>query len=241
MAKPWHENLVHTKTSYCSEPCPVAPGTSSLLVLIVVVAALVLAGPPVTLAQESAQQALSTPAPSLWAGEVGEGFNRGAHELELSSGAGAGMAIFGTRQYHDWVLGAVDYGWVLTDVVGNGHWYRGNWELMADVFGGFQFHPNHAYLFGAAPLLRYDFATGTRLVPFVNIGAGVSGTDIRNGDLSTSFEFNLQFGAGVHWFLCDHAALTAQYRLMHLSNAGMEAPNLGVNNSTLLVGVAWWF
>jgi len=64
---------------------------------------------------------------------------------------------------------------------------------------------------------------------------------IRNGDLGTTFEFNLQAGAGTHFFVQKDLALTFQYRFIHLSNAGMEFPNLGVNTSTFLLGFSWFF
>jgi len=178
---------------------------------------------------------------SIWVGEPGEGFNRWTEEFGVGIGAGFGMTVITSRGTHDWVLGDLEYGWVFSDVVGAGHWYRGNWQILLQMFGGSQFYPDTAYFVGGGPLIRYNFAAGHRLVPFVDFGGGVAATDIRNGDLSTTFEFNLQAGAGTHWFVRDNMALTLQYRFIHLSNAGIEYPNLGVNTSTLLAGVTWWF
>ena len=151
------------------------------------------------------------------------------------------MTVITSRGTHDWALSTLEYGWIFTDVVGEGHWYRGNWELLAQVFGGAQFYPDTAYVVGAGPLIRYNFAAGHRLVPFIDLGGGVAATDIRNGDLSTTFEFNLQGGLGAHWFVRDNVALTFQYRFIHLSNAGIKFPNLGANTSTFLAGVTWFF
>lgn len=184
---------------------------------------------------------LDAPPASLWEGRVGEGFRNGANELDASFAAGLGTPIFGSTSDHNWVLGVIDYGWIFSDVVAKDRWYQGNLELVADFFGGFQYYPDHGYVFGTAPLLRYDFVTGTRWVPFANAGAGVTGTDIRDGDLSTRFEFNLQIGAGVHYFMKDNLALTLQYRFIHISNAGMDAPNNGVNSNNLMLGASWFF
>ena len=60
-------------------------------------------------------------------------------------------------------------------------------------------------------------------------------------DLSTTFEFNLQAGVGSHYFVCDNLSVMLQARLIHLSNASIKLPNLGVNNVTLLFGLSWWF
>src|ERR1051325_9119807 len=190
-----------------------------------------LAAGGVALAQEGQP---STPSGSVWQEGVAEGFVRGTQELDLSAGPGVGMKIFGSRHAHDWVIASADYGRMLTGVIGKDRWYRGNLEVLGEVFGGEQYQPDDAYLVGGALHLRYNFALGHRWVPFVDVGAGGTGTNIRDGDLSTKFEFNLQAVTGTHVFLRDDLALTLQYRFMHLSNAGLDAPNLGVNTSNLL-------
>jgi lipid A 3-O-deacylase len=178
---------------------------------------------------------------NIWKQGVGDGFNRNSHEAGFALGAGFGVrAITGTRA-HDLALATVHYGWVFSDIAGEKHWYRGNWELLAEIFGGAQFSSRTAYVIGAAPILRYDFATGTSWVPFVDVGGGVSATDIGRPDLSTTFEFNVQGGAGWHWFWRDNAALTLQYRWLHLSNAGLKFPNLGANTSLFYAGLTWFF
>jgi lipid A 3-O-deacylase len=177
----------------------------------------------------------------IWQGEVGEGFKAGANDLGVSYGAGLGMRILGSEHRHYFAIGLGQFGWMLGDVHGQERWYKGNWELAIDLFGGQQYYPSAAYLVGGGPILRYNFATGSRCVPFVQAGAGASATDIRDGDLSTTFEFNLQIGAGVHLFMRDDVAFTLEYRFMHLSNAGLDAPNLGVNESVGLLGITWFF
>jgi hypothetical protein len=189
----------------------------------------------------AADEASNNPAPSLWRTATANVFRKGSTELDISISGGVGMPIFGGREYHHWGLGLFEYGWMLSDMVAKDHWYRGNWELMANLFGGAQFYPDTAYVVGAGPMLRYNFLTGTRWIPFFSAGGGLTATDIHNGDLSTTFEFNLQAGPGLHVFLKDDLALTAQYRLIHISNAGTHSPNLGLNNSTLVAGLSWFF
>lgn len=168
-------------------------------------------------------------------------FEKGVLELDVSAGVGYGMAVFGTEEHHHWALGMTELGWMMTDKICTNHWWRGNFEFLIDLFGGAQFQPDTAYFVGMGPELRYNFRTGTRWVPFALIGVGITGTNIRDGDLSTTFEFNLQCGAGVHYFISDGVALTGQYRLIHISNAGLDTPNQGVNSSTFLLGISWFF
>ncbi len=210
-------------------------------VLFLSLAGLCASAQSLTLAPPELAPAPSSDRASIWDSGVGNGFRHNAMELEFLLGAGYGVPIFGSQGWHDWAVGFVEFGWVFTDVLGRGRWYRGSPELLLDIFGGFQFEPDHAYLAGGTPLLRYNFATGTRWVPFINAGAGATSTDIRDGDLSSRFEFNIQVGGGTHYFLRDDLAFTVQYRFIHLSNAGMSIPNQGINSNTLLVGGSWFF
>lgn len=167
--------------------------------------------------------------------------HKGAMEAGICLGLGIGMKIFGSSQGHDWGIGTLRFGYVLTDLLAEERWYQGHFELLGEVFGGKQFLPNPGYMVGFAPLLRYDFVPGGRWVPFIDLGAGVTGTNIRDGDLSKTFEFNLQLGLGTHYFLSDNLALTMEYRYIHLSDGGISSPNRGVNTSSFLFGVTWFF
>ena len=202
------------------------------------------AEPPPGPAAESKPGELPSGEPAaneIWQGAVGEGFGRAAQSLSVEAGASDGLAAFGSRQRHDLALTSLSYGHILGGVKGQGHWYRGNWEGRVELFGGSQFSPADEWVVGLTPHLRYNFATGTRLVPFVDAGAGVTGTGIREPDLSNIFEFNIQAGLGVHWFFRDNVALTLEVRYMHLSSAGISSPNLGVNGVLGTVGLSRFF
>jgi hypothetical protein len=202
---------------------------------------LVLAESSTAFCQDRDSNDLTSVHPTIWADTPGNGFARGAQQLTLSAGAGFGMKVITSRETHDWWLSSLEYGWVFTDLVGRDHWYRGNWELLAQLFGGQQFYPDTDYVIGGGPLFRYNFATGHRWTPFIDLGGGVAATSIRDEDLSTTFEFNLQGGAGSHFFIRDNLAFTLQYRFIHLSNAGIKFPNTGLNTSTFLAGITWFF
>lgn len=194
----------------------------------------------VTLAADPDPGSKRSPA-SIWAGGIGDGFRDNTFEAEFSAAAAFGMRVMGTTEAHDMALAVFDFGWIFTDVLGKDRWYRGNWEFLWELFGGAQYRPDMGYLAGGGPALRYNFATGTRFVPFIHMGGGALATDIRNGDLSTTAEFNLQAGGGARFFLRDNLAVTGQYRFMHISNAGLDTPNLGVNASVVSLGLNWFF
>jgi len=132
---------------------------------------------------------------------------------------------------------------MLGGVTGTDHWYRSNFEARVEIFGGMQFHPEvdtDGWVVGLTPHLRYNFATGTRWIPFLDGGAGVTATGIRPSDLSGTFEFSLQPGGGGHWFLKDNLALTLETRYLHMSCAGISHPNLGLNGILGFLGPTWF-
>jgi hypothetical protein len=64
----------------------------------------------------------------FWVDDIGSGFRPNAQSLTVSLGASVGVPIPGGRQHHDLALASITYGHILGPVVGEGHWYRGNWE-----------------------------------------------------------------------------------------------------------------
>ena len=186
--------------------------------------------------------AMGQPASSSgWTEQIGDDLKKGTTEAGFSLGASVGAHIFGGTDTHDFALAKVLVGRVISNELGNDRWYRGYWELLGEVFGGGQFKPGEAYVVGLTPGLRYDFATGSRWVPFFDAGAGVTATDISRPDLGGTFQFNLQTGPGLHWFVEKNLAITMQYRFLHISSAGTEHPNNGVNTSVFYLGMSWLF
>jgi hypothetical protein len=150
------------------------------------------------------------------------------------------MAAFGSTQAHDLALTSLSYGHMWGPVQGRDHWYRGNFEWRVELFGGGQYRPESDWLVGLTPHLRYNFATGTRWIPFLDGGAGVTATGIDHPDLGGTFEFNEQACLGVHWFARDNVALTGEVKYMHVSCAGINKPNRGLNDVICMIGLTWF-
>jgi len=201
--------------------------------------------------QASSATTNSIPAPELsfskstiWQDGVGNGFLASAQDFSVEAGAALGVSTFGSKEAHNLGLLSISYGHMLGRVVGGDHWYRGNFEGRLEVFGGMQYHPNidtDGWFIGLTPHLRYNFATGTRWVPFFDVGAGVTATGIGPPDLSGTFEFNLQATIGVQYLLRDNLALTGDVSYMHMSCGGIHSPNLGINDVAFMLGVTWFF
>jgi lipid A 3-O-deacylase len=181
------------------------------------------------------------PRPGYWAAGVGGGLRNGARQMAFVMGPGFGTHALGSKQRHDLAMTAIQYSRVMSDLIGEDRWYRGNAELVYEAFGGTRESPDRRTVVGVLPMLRYSFATGSRWVPFVNGGVGGAYTDIRHPDLSGGLQFTVQVGAGGHYFLSEERALTLQYRWFHLSNAGIRSPNSGLNTHLFFAGMSWLF
>ena len=187
--------------------------------------------------------AVSTPSTlrSIWKDGVGNGFHEDTFDAGFALGAGFGVRAFGGTVAHDLALASGSFGWVFTDVVAEDKWWRGNWEWLNEVFAGGQFNPRDHYFVGWTTGLRYNFATGSRWVPFIDGGVGLSGTDIDSPDLDGIFQFNVQVGVGMHYFLRDDTAVTLRYQWLHFSDGGTTAVNHGVNTEMFEAGLTWFF
>lgn len=169
------------------------------------------------------------------------GLTNHTKQIGFSLGPGFGSTWFGTHKHHDFILGEAHYGLVVSNDKAIGEWYQGNWEILGEFEAGLQYEPSRQYLFSLVPMLRYNLTRWQNLVPFFNIGAGVAYTNIEEPDLSTKFQFTPQGGLGIHYFLRSYFALTWQYRFLHISNAGIEEPNDGVNSHLILLGLNWFY
>ena len=130
---------------------------------------------------------------------------------------------------------------MLGDVKGDG-WWRGNFELAGEAFGSAIFDGDGSYISGGTLWLRYNFVppNSPGLVPFAEAGAGAVSTDIDHSILGQPFNFNLDLGAGVRYLIGRNWSLSLEYRYQHISNAGLNKHNLGINADGPILGI-WYF
>jgi len=133
------------------------------------------------------------------------------------------------------------YGWVITDPIGP-KFMRGRFEYAVDavpVFVIFQ-KTNTAYGVAANPFaLIWNFDTQGRFLPYVDLDGGVLFTNTQVPAGTSRINFTPSAGLGVH-YLAKKLTWTADVRLVHISNAGLNAINPGINTVQLRVGVGWF-
>jgi hypothetical protein len=183
----------------------------------------------------------------LGTGHRGEAFDadaaflRGGHVLSIEGGYGeqfdlGNAQITGLDAFNVGIrLGFLPWG-----VIGSGP-LKGAFEIGLEPFYQRFFEPEDAFFAGLGAVGRFHFLPLGRLVPYVELGAAPGATDLRVREQRTDFVFLLFGGVGASYFITDRLALYAGYRLQHVSNAGTDTPNQGINSHTGVVGLSVFF
>lgn len=141
----------------------------------------------------------------------------------------------------DYSLSGLHFGWMLTDA-NSSCWLPGNWELLGEVIGGTPLSGKGSYLAGATVWIRYNFVVPNwKLVPYVQGGGGAELTDFDQRLIGEHFNFNVDAGAGVHYFVKPDLSINVGCHFQHLSNAKLSDTDIGVNAFGPEVGVSYFF
>ena len=171
-------------------------------------------------------------------------FRRGATVLSVEAGGGAQNNLENHRVQSEldiWYLG-VRYSLLPLDPVGPSI-LRGSLEVGLEPIyqrysGGREGFWAGLSAHGRWNLLGLKFG---RFVPYVEIGAGLGGTDLRAIEIDSSFAFLLSAGIGASFFVTDQAAIYGGYRMIHISNGHIEDKNRGFEADTGLIGFSYFF
>ena len=179
---------------------------------------------------------------SSWSLPVGDLFACGRYEATLDSGV-----LFSpvgnprNRPEINYTVTGLQLGRMMGGVWGSGL-LRGSLELSAEGFGSAIFEGPGSYVAGVTIWVRYNFVQrGWRLVPFIEGGAGLVSTDIDRNIVGQPFNFNLDLGAGIRYFITPRCSLNLEYRYQHISNADLGKSNIGINGQGPILGVSYFF
>jgi lipid A 3-O-deacylase len=133
-------------------------------------------------------------------------------------------------------------GMVVTDQLGAGY-LTGNVTLMLEPFYASYYRPFGASAAGGALVVKYNFLSFGRWLPYWDMGAGMLWTDLapRIAEQSTPVNFVLEAGPGLQYFATERIALTVGTRFHHISNAGTGERNRGLNAILTSVGMSFFF
>jgi len=130
-------------------------------------------------------------------------------------------------------------GMVLTSEMGKG-WFAGNLELLLEPLYAHYYQPFTASAAGGSLVFKYNFLSFGRWMPYWDVGLGMLWTNLapRIPEQSTQFNFVLESGPGVHYFVTEKVAFMVGARFHHISNAGLGDRNLGLNSILGYAGVS---
>jgi lipid A 3-O-deacylase len=172
------------------------------------------------------------------------GFGFGKQSLGLSGGYGLALPVGGTDAPElediEFVYVTPRWGIGITDPLGGRSWYRGNFELLLEGTFLYMLEPKSGIAGGLAPGVRYNFLTGTRIIPFLQVGVGFIALDADLARQSDGLNFILQSGLGLHYFITQRTALTGEWRFHHISNASIHDRNAGINSSLFMLGITFF-
>jgi len=122
-----------------------------------------------------------------------------------------------------------------------GYFIKDRQELLLEAPILYYKKPESAVAAGIDLMYRYHFSRNRNFSPFIELGAGANyvGLDVR--ELTGKFQFSLQGGIGVRHKISDHGDVVVSLRWHHFSNAGTRPPNIGLNESLLLIGYSQYF
>lgn len=166
-------------------------------------------------------------------------FNYGALKYECGLRLGWGQS-FGAREQitlysvlprwgmfltsvHNPVLGKLRLSFVVEGILSVASAHHEGWEI------------------GFTPLLKLTYPLGTRVLAFLEGGAGIIMEKITSPAIAHTFNFSPQIGAGLDFRLTPQYAITLAYRFRHSSNAGFYNENPAFNCNFVHVGLTHYY
>lgn len=131
-------------------------------------------------------------------------------------------------------------GMIVTEPLGR-NWWQGNVELMIEPVVARFTKPFAAEAVGGSFVLKYNLLSFGRWMPFWDVGAGIVWTNLapRIPEQSTQFEFVLETGPGLQYFVTDRITWMMGVRLHHISNSNLGDRNTGINGVLPYIGLSF--
>ena len=155
--------------------------------------------------------------------------------LQFLSGLLYSPVIENSHRYtFNYSLTALRLSYILTGMKHEDSLLRGNLELLSEAVYSSVTKGAGDFMAGMTFLLRYNFIRpDAPIIPYIQVGAGVVYNDIYK-DMSQNLigqaiEFTPQAGLGIHFLLNKDWSVDLEAMFHHVSNAGLDGRNVGVN------------
>jgi lipid A 3-O-deacylase len=169
--------------------------------------------------------------------------SKASREYTFLVGYGITHEGFGaTRTQVQTVDAIARFGYFLSDEIGKG-WYQGRHELFIELPLLLAVDPRTRIMTGGLLSGSWKF-TGLkekRIYPYIFAGGGVLFVDLGLPTMGSRLDFSYQGGTGIQYLIRNNMAVTAEYRYLHISNAGTAQPNEPLNFSHILFGISFFY
>jgi lipid A 3-O-deacylase len=118
------------------------------------------------------------------------------------------------------------------------HWAPDPLRFKVEGTAGLTVSPNIRAMasIGMMALYYLEFIASDRLMPYLEGGIGVVYTDYQVEGQGSRFNFNPQIGIGMEFKVNSGKPFFTALRLSHISNAGLQDENRGVNSVVWMLG-----
>jgi len=133
------------------------------------------------------------------------------------------------------------FGKVLTDPVGSGM-LRGTFEGIVEGAFSYVFKDQSTYATGVNVIGRYNFIPDSnKWRPYIQAVLGMVVTNLSMYHFGSNFNFCSGGAAGLQYFFNDRDSINLECRFTHMSNAGIDSDNSGLNMNNILIGYSHTF
>ena len=118
------------------------------------------------------------------------------------------------------------------------HWAPDPLRFKVEGTAGLTVSPNIRAMVSVGMMALYylEFIASDRLVPYLEGGIGAIYTDFQVEGQGSRFNFNPQIGIGMEFKVDSGKPFFTALRLSHISNAGLQDENRGVNSAVWMLG-----
>lgn len=95
--------------------------------------------------------------------------------------------------------------------------------------------------FGVGLGVKYRYPLSEMVSYYALLSVGPHYVTVDTTDQANGFIFSDTIGLGLAFFLSETFSFNMEYRLRHMSNAGLDSPNRGINTHNVLAGVSFFF
>lgn len=122
-------------------------------------------------------------------------------------------------------------------------WCRGRFTWNPELLLAFMTHPNNRPIVGMIPLqVRYELEPiAGRWSPYAGLGAGVLHANVNRRETDSDLNFSVSGALGVRYRVNPQTSAILEYRHLHISNAGLDEFNSGLNTHTFFAGISITF